>query len=405
MRRGFLVRPATLVVALLANAASAAAIRVTDWPLPAPATASQPQLVAADMALHLSWIEPDGAGHRLRHARDDGRGFSPPRTIARGEDWFVNWADVPSLAVMPDRGLAAFFLRKSAAAPYAYDVLLTRSGDGRRWSAPLTAHDDGTTTEHGFASIWPWSANEVALAWLDGRHTAGGDHADHGSGGGAMTLRAAVFGADGKRREWPLDARVCDCCQTDVASTTNGPVLVYRDRSDEEIRDIAIVRWRDGEWSRPQLVHADRWHMPACPVNGPAIAARGTAVHVAWYTVVDGIARVRLARSRDDGARFAAPIDVARGAEVIGRVDVAVDDIGVYVLWSSEDAQAQTLWLARYRPDLSREDARVRVATLARGRGTGFPRLALRRDAAYVVWTDVVAKQPQLRGATIRFPR
>jgi hypothetical protein len=387
------------------SAPAAAGAVVAAWSMPVASRAAQPQLVAGAGALHLSWIEPDGKAHRLRYARDTGSGFDAPREIARGARWFVNWADVPSFTVLSDGSLAAYFLQKSADAPYAYDVRLTRSEDGTQWSPPITVHDDGTTTEHGFASIWPWSDDEVAVAWLDGRHTAGGGHAGHGGDGGAMTLRGAVFGPDGKRQEWELDDRTCDCCQTDVAVAAAGPVLVYRDRADGEIRDISITRWREGAWTAPRRVHADDWFMPACPVNGPAVAARGSDVFVAWYTVAGGTPVLRVAHSRDDGVHFDAPRDLARGAEVLGRVDVAVDADALYVAWLSEDARTQSLWLARLPHAAQAADipAPTRVAGLARGRGTGFPRLALRDGVAYLVWTDIRDKAPLLRGARVAF--
>jgi hypothetical protein len=47
----------------------------------------------------------------------------------------------------------------------------------------------------------------------------------------------------------------------------------------------------------PRLVHADNWTMPACPVNGPAVAARGNDVVVGWYTAAGDMAALKLARS------------------------------------------------------------------------------------------------------------
>ncbi|MER8349348.1 sialidase family protein, partial [Acinetobacter baumannii] len=77
--------------------------------------------------------------------------WSAPRTIAEGGDWFVNWADTPHIAATADGALWAHWLQKSAAATYAYDVVLARSADGgASWSAPLRVNDDGTPTEHGF---------------------------------------------------------------------------------------------------------------------------------------------------------------------------------------------------------------------------------------------------------------
>jgi hypothetical protein len=392
---------AALAAALLLGGPAAAA-EVVEWPLPVE-TASQPNLTRHGDALLLSWIESRDGLHRLRYARDAGGGFGAPREIAQGRDWFVNWADFPALAALPDGRMAAHFLQKSAAAPYAYDVRLTQSADGVRWSAPVTVHEDGTRTEHGFVALWPWSADAFAIAWLDGRHTGGGGEGGHGGHQGMMTLRGAVFGAEGKREEWALDGATCDCCQTDVAQAAAGPVLVYRDRTPDEIRDVALTRYRDGAWTAPVRVHADEWKMPACPVNGPAVAAQGRAVHVAWYTAAAGEPELRLAHSKDDGGHFEAPVTVARGPEVQGRVDLVRAGDAVYVSWLSEDATGQRLWLARYRPDLAGTPERVEVARLARGRGTGFPRLALRDGVLHLVFTDIVERQPRLRGVKIRF--
>ena len=65
-----------------------------------------------------------------------------------------------------------------------------------------------------------------------------------------MALRTArvelgpVFGVVGASEE--LDPKVCDCCQTAAAVTDDGPVVVYRNRSDQELRDISAIsppRW------------------------------------------------------------------------------------------------------------------------------------------------------------------
>src|SRR5699024_4896904 len=138
--------------------------------------------------------------------------------------------------------------------PYAYDVALARSRDGgASWTPPVVVHDDNTRTEHGFVSMWPQGDSLLGIAWLDGRATAGagdaqardahaghdGGHAASAPGDGAMSLRAALFdGAMEPVLESTLDTRVCDCCQTDVAVTAKGPLLVYRGRSPDEIRDV-----------------------------------------------------------------------------------------------------------------------------------------------------------------------
>lgn len=397
-----------LLLALAAG--SATAFDVAPWQPPAPEGSAQPNLaLAPDGRLWLSWIERrDGGGHRLRLSAYDAAGeWRAPATVAEGGDWFVNWADFPAVAALPDGSLWAHTLVKSADGPYAYDIKLHRSADGgASWSAPLTVHDDATTTEHGFASLWPWSRDRVAIAWLDGRATAGGHHHDHpagGHGGGAMQLRAAVFDGDlRKQAEWPLDLSTCDCCQTAVALTARGPAVAYRGRAEGEVRDILLTRFDGERWTTPAKVHDDGWVMPACPVNGPALAARGEDVWVAWYTAAGGPPAVRIAHSRDAGDRFGPMREVTR-TDTVGRVALAADGDGVWLAWMQEKLGRQTLWLARYAHDLSEELSREKIADVAgRGRGTGFPRLALREGVAHLAWTEIVDGVPRLRGARVR---
>ncbi|MDR7132989.1 hypothetical protein J2X06_000173 [Lysobacter niastensis] len=379
-------------------------VQLTEWILPVTTAAAQPDLVrASDGSLLLSWIEAQGDGHALKFARYADGAWGEVQPIARGDDWFVNWADTPHLAVTADGALWAHWLKKSAKAKYAYDVAMVRSGDGGvTWSTPVLVNDDGTPTEHGFVSMWPAARDRIGIAWLDGRRTGGGEgghegHEDHG----AMTLRAATFDAGlGRADERELDTMTCDCCQTDAALTTRGPLLVYRDRTPDEIRDIAVTRFDGAAWTSPHVVHADQWKMPACPVNGPAVAAVAGNTVVGWYTVAGDQPTLRLARSADAGDTFAEPLMLDQGAHVQGRVDVALDSDEAWVLWTREDAGVQSLQFARFASDLSREWQRGEVAKLqGRGRATGVAQLALGNDGAYVVWTDVVDGKPRLAGA------
>ncbi|MDC7807519.1 hypothetical protein PQS31_11865 [Luteimonas sp BLCC-B24] len=384
-----------------------------EWPLPATGPGSSaPDLVAgADGHLVLSWVNSrEGRRHVFQFSRFDPAAQawrSAPATIAIGNRMFVNWADTPHVLPTADGALWAHWLQRSGEGAYAYDVVLARSRDGgANWGAPLVPHDDGTQTEHGFVSMWP-QGDGIGLAWLDGRNTGAPGHAGHDAGhdghtgGRPMTLRAALFDAAmRKTAEQEIDASVCDCCQTAAAVTARGPVVVYRGRTDGEVRDILVTRFDGSAWRAPRAVHADAWVMPACPVNGPSAAARGDALVVGWYTAPDGASRVRLARSDDAGDSFADPVELDSGAEVQGRIAVALDDTQAWAVWLREDGEgAQSLWLSRRSADLGTEYERVELARLeGRGRATGFPQLQLAGRDAYVVWTDVIDGAPQLRG-------
>jgi len=399
-----------LLALLLACPGLSLSATVQDWPLPAPPGSAQANLsVAPDGGLLLSWIERVGSGgHRLAYARqrDGASGWSAPGMVAQGTDWFVNWADFPALQALPDGSLWAHTLVRNGAATYAYDVHLHVAADGENWRALGPVHDDGTQTEHGFASLWPQGRGSLGVAWLDGRHTGGG-HVDHHSehhGSGAMTLRAASFGPDGaKRQEAELDGMTCDCCQTDSAVSDDGALVAYRGRSAGEVRDILVSRFTGKSWTPPVTVHADNWVIAGCPVNGPAIAARGRQAWVAWYTGAGEAPSIRIAASGDAGASFGPVREVAVGQAPLGRVDLAADASGVWLSWMEEVDGAQSLWLARFDAGLATESFRRKVADVAgRGRATGFPRLQLQDGAAWLAWTDVVAGEPRLRGAVVR---
>lgn len=406
-------RRALALAALLAafQGQPAAAPSVLDWPLPATLAAAQPSLASDSTGIVLSWVEPTANGHRLRVARHADGTFNAATTVTEGSGWFVNAADFPNVVALADGRLATFILQRTAAAPYAYAILRSEAPrlEGP-WSAPAVLHDDGTDTEHGFVAMWAWG-DDLGITWLDGRHTAapgasGGHDGGHaGAHGGAMSLRAARLRLDGGREEWALDERTCDCCQTDAAVTAHGPVVAYRDRDEDEVRDIVLARHVNGAW-QSTLVHHDEWVTPACPVNGPAVAARDLEVLVAWYTEADGRPELRLARSRDGGASFASPVVIDRGPHLLGRVDLLLAPDAAWLSWMREDAQSQQLQLVRIALDAESTTVQVgtpiSVASMPRGRSAGFPRMALDRGAIHLVWTQPVDGSPRIRGAIVR---
>lgn len=393
-----------------------AVAQVDEWTLPAPAGAAQPDLVVApDGHLLLSWIEAVAdEDHRLRLASTmpgaAAPAWSEPRTVATGNDWFVNWADTPHVYALPDGSLWAHWLHSTGPSRMDYGIALVRSGDGgSTWSAPQPVHPH-TRGDHGFVTFWAQADDRLGIAWLDSRQKAAavtdGDAHDghHAEGGPAMMLRAAVHGPQGAQEtEWPLDASTCDCCTTASAMTDRGAVVVYRGRDPHEIRDTRLVRFDGAAWTAPRDVHADGWRFPGCPVNGPVVVADRNRVWVAWYTEADGVPELRAARSDDAGDRFGAPVTLAKGPQVLGRVVLAHGGDRLLAAWLEETSPtSQRLVLGRYDADWTRGE-RIEVAEVgARGRASGLPRLQWSGEAAWLVWTDVRDGAPVLRGATVR---
>jgi hypothetical protein len=366
------------------------------WPIPVERVASpagpasaQPQLTASSRGILLSWLENAGSETRLRFAERTPTGWSEPRTIAAGADFFANYADVPSVRRTSNGTLVAHWLRRNSPQTSGYDIEIVRSSDdGRTWSAPFSPHHDGTKTQHGFASFFerPGAAEPFGVIWLDGRATTPASNPDDDAVG-EMTLRSARFDAAWQQRgEDAIDLRVCDCCPTAAAATADGVVVAYRDRSGDEIRDISVSRFAGGAWSEPAAVHHDGWKIDGCPVNGPAVTASGRDVAVAWFSAPHDEGHAFVAFSRDEGRTFGAPVRVDE-AGALGRVDVAGGPDGSVVVSWIELADRHASFRVRR---VTREGGRspsVTVADVTANRNTAYPRIALHDRDLVFAWT------------------
>ncbi|MBS9523026.1 exo-alpha-sialidase [Litoribacter alkaliphilus] len=357
----------------------------------------QPYLYSnqADVVM-MSFIKTEGDQHSLFYTYLQNNEWSEPQKIATGSDWFVNWADYPQISSFKENSLISFFLQKSGEGVYSYDIKLSHSEGGNTWSDPHPLHDDGKEAEHGFVSFVPYE-DKMLAAWLDGRNTAGGHDAHHGHNGGAMTLRAALLDKHGNKPiEWELDDKVCDCCQTSATLTSKGPVIVYRDRSDEEVRNISIVRYVDGEWTSPRPVYPDNWKIPGCPVNGPRIDGKGNLLGVAWFAAPNGRPEVKVAFSQDAGENFKQPIPINSG-NTIGRVDFTlIDEESGIVSWM-EGADI----LARKINVDGNVGPIVQIASSSDQRSSGFPQMTKSGDKLVFAWTDTKKDNSEILTAQI----
>ena len=242
---------------------------------------------------------------------------------------------------------------------------------------------DSSKTEHGFVAMWRENG-KLGAVWLDGRKFSKDGH----DAANEMMLVSTTIDPGGKLgAEMRLDERTCDCCQNTAAMTADGPIIAYRDRSPDEIRDIFVTRRVAGKWTPGVAAHSDNWKIAACPVNGPSIDATGRRVALAWFTAANDSARVKLAFSDDAGVTFGAPIRVDGGTPA-GRVDVAL----------LQDGSALVTWIERTGGDTAAVRARrvgrdgkvgvaTTVATSSAARASGFPRMAITGSDVVFAWT------------------
>ena len=203
-----------------------------------------------------------------------------------------------------------------------------------------------------------------------------------------MSLRAAVYSKNGTElSETAIDTRVCDCCPTSVATTSDGPVVAFRNRSDKEVRDIFVTRLVAGRWSKPVAVHNDGWRIEACPVNGPAISARTRDVVVAWFSALKDEGHVFVAFSHDAGGTFGPPTRVDDVA-AIGHAGVQLlKDGSAAVSWIEFANQRSQFSVRRIEANGSRSVA-IKVAGTGEDRVAGSPRVVGDRDGLVFAWTE-----------------
>jgi hypothetical protein len=345
---------------------------------------------SVDGRAYLSWIEPMGARrHSFKFSTFERGRWSSPLAITTADNFFVNWGDHPSIAVLPDGVLVAHWLVNNDVrqGPYGYGLRIAESRDhGVTWRQIFKAGTDNLEEYSGFVSVLPgpsgWSAAYLTPFTSTASRVGAHHEASH-----MMTLKVAQFASNGDLlSDTVVDSDVCSCCNTSIAQTDRGPIIAYRDHRPGEIRDISVVRYRDGRWTDPRPVSSDGWVINACPSNGPSIDAVGNRVAVAWFTAAYQQPHVKLAFSDDTGDDFQPPLQIDGGKPVGWPRVVMLDDGGAVVCWleATEDGRGEVrlrrVWADR------RVGEPIVVASAAAGRSTGEPQLVRMGASVMIAW-------------------
>ncbi len=356
---------------------------------------AQPSLVSNNGSLSLTWISSDAdmnATLNFRQFKDER--WTKPLKLAIGSNWFVNWADFPTHAISGDQVLTSY-LKKSASGTYTYDVFLTLYKlSGEKVKEDFILNTDGFKAEHGFVSIVAKYNEGFLISWLDGRNTV---EKDENGNHKPMTIRfAEITNAGDIINETELDSSVCDCCQTSITYSEKGPIVVYRDRSEEEVRDIYVTRNINDGWESPVSVHDDGWVIYGCPVNGPKVVSNSNNLAVSWFTASDGKPTVNLSFSESFGSSFGSPIKI-NDHNAIGRVDTAfLNEKEVIVSYMEGDDDGTYLRIKKVSIDGKVSDP-ITVSKIDSGRGTGVPQLEILDDEIFIVWTVFDDENNQLK--------
>jgi hypothetical protein len=190
--------------------------------------------------------------------------------------------------------------------------------------------------------------------------------------------------------EQVIDNNTCTCCWPSVAVTPVGAIAAWRGRTNAEIRDNNTSLLRDGQWTAPMSLGGEGWNIEGCPVNGPAVAARGMQVVAAWFSAEGDRPRVRAAFSKDGGKSFSQPVEID-GVSPLGRIGLVWrDDHTAAISWmTAADSAGKYSDLALRTIAIDGEVGEVkRIAKISTGRDTGVPQMAATEQGVLLVWAN-----------------
>lgn len=369
---------AVTIAAVCAIPGDAQALKVEMQPNPSAANSLQANWsVTADGSPLLSWVEATSKEgfYTLKYSVRKAGQWSAPRVIIANRKFFRHPAEMPEVITLPDGTLVAHWIENPGDDEDAEFLNVSTSHDGVKWTAPTLAHKDRSMVQHGLASTVASGEHEVSIAWLEA--LKGED--------GPVSLKRTLMSADGKYiKEETLDTDVCQCCPTSIVKTNKGLLIAYRDRTKEDIRDIATIRFENGKWTSSKILNADNWKINACPTNAAASVAKGDSVAISWFTGAGAAPHVQAVLSADNGATFGKPVMISTGS-AFGYTAITSDDQGgAFVSWLEKSDKGAKI-LVRQLTSAGVAGPVVQVAE--GGRSTlGYPKIVRVGGETWVAW-------------------
>ena len=178
---------------------------------------------------------------------------------------------------------------------------------------------------------------------------------------------------------------------------------MYRDRSVEEKRDVSISRFIGNSWTEPVTINEDNWIINGCPVNGPNIASYDDRVAVSWFSASNGIPKVSMKFSKDNGETFSEKIMIDDiNNSPTGRVDVEfITRDEVVVSWLSSFEGKGSLHLRKININGNQGQIK-KISDISLERSTGFPQIEKFKDKLIIAYTESGLEYKKIK--TLKLP-
>ena len=159
-----------------------------------------------------------------------------------------------------------------------------------------------------------------------------------------------------------------------------------------------MSRLEGAKWSPEISLHDDNWKIEACPINGPALSARGRQVAAAWFSAPNDNGRAFVSFSQDAGKTWGNAIRLDDEAS-LGRVAIELLDDGTAVASWMEFANGRSQFKVRRVSASGQRSAAVAVPGV--GRASGYPRMTRSGNELILAWTETEGGQ-QVKAAVAR---
>lgn len=160
--------------------------------------------------------------------------------------------------------------------------------NGSSWTAPISVDADTARLVRGFFDAVVLANDEIAVAYLkDVKGSTKHEERD---------LRMVITKNGVFQPEKLIDPVVCDCCNISLLVDNKGTLNVFYRDNNNDIRDIARMTSADNgvTFSKPAILHNDKWEIKGCPHAGVASVATPTGALVTWFSGANEQSGVRL---------------------------------------------------------------------------------------------------------------
>jgi hypothetical protein len=337
-----------------------------------------------DASLWLAFTAADRV--LVAHSADLARNFGTPVSVTPGPQQ-LDWGPDARPKIVVDRQgrvFVAYALFKDKA--FNGQVYYAYSQDsGASFGPPRPITSDPESQRFEVLALDPSGA--LFAAWLDKRNRAPARARGESYTGAALAF-AWLSGDNAEIGEAAIARdNTCECCRLGVDFAGPGrPVVLFRNVFGGGVRDHAVITFANPRTPGPPLrVSNDDWRTDACPHHGPSLSVgpNGT-YHAAWFT--NGRARQGLfyARSADGGRTFSEPMPVGAVDRQAARPSVLACARDTWLAWKELDGEDTVLLAMVSRDDGASWAAPREIART--GGDSDHPLLLANGDQVFVSW-------------------